>query len=281
MPLLGYKHTEETKRKMSIAQKGNRNGLGHKQTKEHIRKGVESRKGYRHSEETRKKIGKANKGNKFCLGYKHTLETKKKVSEALKGRLAWNKGRKMSYEYGEKCRKRQLGIKPSKETKRRMSKSQKGKIISRETKRRISQGNTGKIRTEEMLIKLSESHKGINLGCEHPNWLGGISFEPYGLAWTEQLKESIRERDNNVCQLCNKHQSQLKRRLSVHHIDYIKTNIFTFNLISLCLECHGLTHNNRNRWITFFRNYLNEKYGYSYILQQKTLVKEVYNASSR
>ena len=106
-------------------------------------------------------------------------------------------------------------------------------------------------------------------------WKGGISFEPYGLAWTKQLKESIRQRDNHVCQLCNKHQSQLKTKLSVHHIDYVKTNIFTFNLISLCVNCHMITNNNRTHWTTFFRNYLNEKYGYNYTTQQKTLVNEV------
>lgn len=57
-PMYGTHHTHETLIKMSYAKKGK------KQTKEHVRKRVESRDGYLHSEATKKKIGSANKGNK-------------------------------------------------------------------------------------------------------------------------------------------------------------------------------------------------------------------------
>ena len=152
-----------------------------------------------------------------------------------------------------KGNKYSLGYKHTKEHNRKLSESNKYKIFSKETRSKLS----------------------LALKDNKNSWKGGISFEPYGLAWTEQLKESIRQRDNNVCQVCNKHQSQLKIKLNIHHIDYIKTNIFTFNLISLCNRCHTITNANRNHWTTFFRNYLSEKYGYKYILQQKTLVNEV------
>lgn len=42
-------------------------------------------KGKHLSEETRKKIGAASKGNKYALGYKHSEEAKNKISEAMKG----------------------------------------------------------------------------------------------------------------------------------------------------------------------------------------------------
>ena len=55
-----------------------------------------AQKGKTRSEETRKKISDASKGNKNCLGKKASEETKKKQSEAKKGenhpqsKLNWN-----------------------------------------------------------------------------------------------------------------------------------------------------------------------------------------------
>ncbi len=43
-------------------------------------------KGRKHSDETKKKISIIHKGNKYCLGIKHTEETKRKVSIATKGK---------------------------------------------------------------------------------------------------------------------------------------------------------------------------------------------------
>ena len=42
-------------------------------------------KGKHLSEETRKKLSEASKGNKYALGYKHSEEAKNKISEANKG----------------------------------------------------------------------------------------------------------------------------------------------------------------------------------------------------
>lgn len=42
-------------------------------------------KGKHRSEETRRKISEASKGNKYALGYHHTDEAKNKISEAMKG----------------------------------------------------------------------------------------------------------------------------------------------------------------------------------------------------
>ena len=85
----------------------------------------------------------------------------------------------------------------------------------------------------------------------HHNWKGGISFEPYPTEWTEDLKESIRKRDNYVCQLCGN--KSTKRELCVHHIDYDKNNLDPKNLISLCIFCHAKTNWNRRKWTEYFQ----------------------------
>jgi 5-methylcytosine-specific restriction endonuclease McrA len=78
---------------------------------------------------------------------------------------------------------------------------------------------------------------------KHPRWLGGISFEPYSVDWTQTLKRSIRERYHYICQICGKEPSVI-----VHHIDYNKKNCNPENLITLCRNCHTKTNTNRNYW---------------------------------
>ena len=99
--LPGFKHSEETKKKIS-------------------RKG----KGHHCSEETRKKMSGAKKGlpppNK---GIPQSEENRRKNSDSHKGQLAWNKG-----------------IPRSKKTKRKMSLSCIGKRHLEETKKKIGRG---------------------------------------------------------------------------------------------------------------------------------------------
>ena len=67
----GKQKSEETKKKMSDAKKGN----------------IPWNKGKHHTEETKKKLSESNKGKH------HTEETKKKISEANKGKNIWIKCR--------------------------------------------------------------------------------------------------------------------------------------------------------------------------------------------
>ena len=87
---LGYKHTEEAKRKQSETHRGK------KRTKESIRKTAEAHRGMKHSEETIKKMSEAAKGRKFSevtllkmslakLGTKQTPETIAKRVKKLMG----------------------------------------------------------------------------------------------------------------------------------------------------------------------------------------------------
>lgn len=87
-------------------------------------------------------------------------------------------------------------------------------------------------------------------GHKNPNWKGGKSFEPYPVTWSHQLREMIRDRDGRKCQVCLKDEG--RERLSVHHIDYCKSNVDPLNLVSLCHDCHCKTNSNRFQWLEYF-----------------------------
>lgn len=82
---LGVKRSDETKRKVSEAKKGNTNMLG-----KHL------------SEEARCKVSEALKGNTYFLGHNHTDETRRKMSETKKGELNPNFGKPISEEQKRK-----------------------------------------------------------------------------------------------------------------------------------------------------------------------------------
>lgn len=97
-------------------------------------------------------------------------------------------------------------------------------------------------------------HHKICRGMKHPNYIKDLIRE-YPIAWTNILKESIRERDNHQCQICGKTTEENGRALDVHHIDYNKENCTPANLISLCHKCHSKTNGKKNRpiYIEFFK----------------------------
>jgi len=118
---LGFRHTEETKRKMS-----------------------EARSGTTRSEETKKKISEALKGRVVSEAAKRKMsqawegrqisqETREKMSQAHKGQTPWNKG-----------------VPHSEETKRKISSANKGKPSHRR----------GKKLPQETRQKMSASRKG-------------------------------------------------------------------------------------------------------------------------
>jgi len=110
------------------------------------------------------------------------------------------------------------------------------------------------------------SKKCFRVGCSiyhalhnNPNWKGGLSFEPYGPAFNRDLKEAIRYRDNYTCQVSGKTETELGHKLSVHHIDYDKTNNAPSNLISISKKIHGLTNGDRTEWTQFFRKLMRDR----------------------
>ena len=66
-------------------------------------------KGKHLSEETRRKIGAASKGNKYALGYKHSEEAKNKIAEAMKGEKNPFYGKHHSGETKKKMREARKG----------------------------------------------------------------------------------------------------------------------------------------------------------------------------
>ena len=127
--LKGVPKSEEHRRKISEANKGN------KLSEETRRKMSVIRKGKKFSEEHRRKISEAQKGDKNHLyGKHHTEEAKKKISEALKGdKNPWY-----------------------------------GKHLSDETRRKMSEAHKGKKLSEEHIKKLSEAQKGEKSSLSKP-----------------------------------------------------------------------------------------------------------------
>ena len=73
----GKKHTEETKKKISEAGKGNRYHYGHKHTKE-----------------AKLKVSRANLGRKHSLEFKEKCRARMLGNKNLEGHVPWNKGMK-------------------------------------------------------------------------------------------------------------------------------------------------------------------------------------------
>ena len=126
----GKSPSEETKTKMSKAQRGKT------LSEETKRKMSESRKGRIVSEETRKKQSESNKGKT------RSEESRKKMSGSQKGRIVSEKTRRKISEANKD---------PSEETRRKISETKKGenhylygKSLSEETKIKMSKAQKGK-----------------------------------------------------------------------------------------------------------------------------------------
>lgn len=102
----GYKISDETKQKMSIAHSGEKNIMF----------------GKTHSAEARDKIRNARLGKK---GTNHTDEWKKMMSERMKGSSNHNYGKPLAEETKEKMRQKLIGRVFSEETKKKMSEAAK------------------------------------------------------------------------------------------------------------------------------------------------------------
>ena len=78
-------------------------------------------KGKKHTEEAKRKMSLARKGQKpWNVGKKHTQETKDKISKARKGQKPWNVGKKHTEATKEKMRLALKGRKCSEETKEKL-----------------------------------------------------------------------------------------------------------------------------------------------------------------
>ena len=85
-------------------------------------------------------------------------------------------------------------------------------------------------------------------GEDHINFNNWSSRQPYSADWSSDLKIYIRTIFNFKCAIRSKSQINFKYKMSIHHIDYDKTNSNIDNLICLCQSCHVKTNINRNYW---------------------------------
>lgn len=89
--------------------------------------------GYKHTEETKKKIVRSTSGNKnHFYGKKHSKKSRQKMSKSSIGQIAWNKGKERSEATKKKISKSLTGKKNGphlKETKLKISKAHQKKVI--------------------------------------------------------------------------------------------------------------------------------------------------------
>lgn len=130
----GYKHTEETKQKMSLNH--SKSWLGKKHTEETKRKIGECHVGKEVSIETRQKLSEINIGKKrkpFTDVHRRNLSLKgkgRKFSKITREKmLLSHTGKKLSEEHRKNLSEAKKGRKHSEETKIKMSKSQKMRLV--------------------------------------------------------------------------------------------------------------------------------------------------------
>lgn len=96
----------------------------------------------------------------------------------------------------------------------------------------------------------------FRVGKNAINYIHGNGYGRYGSDF-EKIKSTIRERDDYICQCCNmteeEHLIVVGEVLSVHHIDYNKSNNNNANLITLCRNCNTRANFNRDYWISFYK----------------------------
>jgi len=127
---------------------------------------------------------------------------------------------------------------------------------------KIPQNNTmyGKKRPDMKLVNKMIREKGLLKGKNNPNWQNGIGKLPYPFEFNNELKLKIRKRDNYTCQNpnCNITEEEyiivFGCKLSVHHIDYDKSNCLEDNLITLCNQCNAKANFNREYWQEYYKN---------------------------
>ncbi len=164
----GHKVSEETRRKISEANKGKISWIkGKSLSGEHKRKLSLAHKGLKHSNETKQKLKDINLGKKhsdkakrkmsennakFWLGKNLSEKTKRKISEKAKGR-------KVSLETRKKMSKKHFGIKHSEESKREISKSKMGNKNPNAKLNPIAVKVIRYFKTKKLQKKLAELYK--------------------------------------------------------------------------------------------------------------------------
>ena len=161
----GYKISEETRRKISEANKGNHYCLGR----------ISPMKGRHHTDEAKRKLSEKGKGRVV------SEETKKKLSEAKKGVPtgipAWNKGIHLPDEMKQKIRERLTG-----------------RTIPRDVVEKRAKAQTGRKNSEDAIEKMREAKRSSFVGVL------GVHVETGEIRYFDSVAEAARETD--ACRTC-------------------------------------------------------------------------------
>ena len=101
-------------------------------------------------------------------------------------------------------------------------------------------------------------------GENHPNWQGGISFEPYCPKFNKEFKERVRAFFNYRCVECGKTQEEEGRALCCHHVNYNKKTCCDNTIplfVPLCDTCHKRTNRHRDYWQLHFTELIYLQHG--------------------
>jgi len=138
------------------------------------------------------------------------------------------------------------GYKQTDEHKKRLSKSMIGKQNCLG-----NQNHLGHKHSDDTKKRLSEMNKGKYSGANHPNWRGGVSFEPYCPKFNNSFKEMVRDKFGRVCFICGKTEEDNGSKLSVHHVNYDKSCLcgeIECEFVPLCRSCHNKTSNGNRKY---------------------------------
>lgn len=275
----GWKHTPETRAKMSAAHKGAT------MSAEARAKISESLKGHSISAETLQKISAALKGRPSSLrGFKHSEESRANMSAAKKGKtLTAEHRQKLSVigkmktipeEQRQKIAETLRGRKRPPEVVAKVSAAMMGKTHTPEARAKISKGLQGHQVSPETIEKIRCAQSGERAW----NWQGGISYEPYCVKFNNAFKERVREFFGRKCAECGAPENGT--RLHVHHVNYHKGSRRAEGVpplfVALCQSCHARSNHGREYWEEHFTTMINEQYGgQCYLPKEATVPEEV------
>lgn len=92
----------------------------------------------------------------------------------------------------------------------------------------------------------------------NPNWRGGISRLPYPYEF-RHVRLIVLKRDDFQCQGPSCEGGD--KRLTAHHINYIKADCREQNLITLCSTCNSKANFDRDWWQGFYQHLMRLRHG--------------------
>ncbi len=162
----GFKHSEESRKKMSISSKGQIVSEETRKKLSEIRKG--KKKSKEHIEKIRaSNIGKTSGEKHYLYGKKMSKATIEKIKRNRKGKCCGSDhpgyGKQRSQETKNKISVANKGRKPSEKTILAIKRANTGRVVSDETRLKLSIANKGRKISEMSKKKMSDSRKGIKL----------------------------------------------------------------------------------------------------------------------